>query len=443
MTNPHCECPLAGYCPRHKMEKNETLRTLCLGEGKSRDGGLLYWRAWEKGKLGATAPEVAIMDPEGFNRTVLTPSSSCCGGGSPEQKVALLAKAEEVRKFKIAQRASAGIKQPEVNLSSIGTLLKGIIFEKTGNDVPCSECLEEILRLNKMTSDEVRGEITELAFRIVSRSSSNAQRWYHRLAATLLPEFVAGRVQEWIKLACLMNDNEMKTSSLRWEYGITTVKSRSKDLFPRTLESLMNAGFDTPRVFVDGCTPSESDSIYKPYNLPLTIRDNVRTAGNWVLSMYELYIRNPSAERYAIFQDDFVTVRNLRRYLELSPYPSEGYQNLYTFPSNQSIAPKDHQGWYPANQLGKGAVALVFSNEAVRTLLGQNYLVDRFQSNTRGHKAIDGGIVESMKAKGWKEYVHTPSLTQHTGDVSSMGNSTHLKAISFPGENFNALDWLK
>lgn len=237
--------------------------------------------------------------------------------------------------------------------------------------------------------------------------------------------------------------SNMKAPELRWEYGITTVLSRVESLFPRTLESLSNAGFDQPRIFVDGCTPQEAVTHYTQFGLPLTIRDNVRTAGNWVLTLYELYIRNPSAERFAIFQDDFIAIRNLKRYLEVSKYPSQGYQNLYTFPSNQMIAPPNYTGWYVAHQLGKGAVALVFSNEAVRLLLGHEYLVTRFQDRTRGHKAIDGGIIETMKRVGWKEYVHTHSLVQHQGDVSSMGNLAHPKATSFPGEEFNALELLK
>lgn len=229
-------------------------------------------------------------------------------------------------------------------------------------------------------------------------------------------------------------------STMYWAYGITTVPSRRNDLFTRTLESLKKAGFDSPRIFVDQC--SKANDLYSGFNLPISSRDGIRTAGHWVLSMYELYIRHPTAERFALFQDDFVTVKNLCRYLELAPYPENGYLNLYTFPSNQSLA-NGRKGWYESNQLGRGAVALVFSREAVIKLLGHSYLVERFQDQKRGYKAIDGGIVETMKRAGVKEYVHNPSLTQHTGLESSMGNPRHQLAQSFPGENFDALDLLK
>lgn len=333
-------------------------------------------------------------------------------------------------------------KYPKRTRSLIGSHLHDIIAANTGNKVICPECQREIDRLNRMTSGDVLAEIVTLAAQIVERSKTRAEKWYHRVAATFLPHFVEHKVVEWIKEACLMNDNKVKRYNLRWMYGMTTVPERAENTFRRTLESLMNAGFEEPRLFVDNCTPLQAHELYGAYNLPITCRPLVRTAGNWVLTLYELWALDSSAERYAVFQDDFVTVKNLKRYLELGKTPPAGYQNLYTFPSNQSLAPEGYTGWYEANQFGRGAVALVFTNEAVRKLLGQPYLVERFQCTKRGHKAIDGGIVDAFKLVGYKEFVHTPSLVQHIGDVSTMGNKPHLKAISFPGEDFDALTLL-
>lgn len=224
---------------------------------------------------------------------------------------------------------------------------------------------------------------------------------------------------------------------MSWAYGITTVPSRLKDLFPRTLKSLQLAGFDYPHIFVDG-EPEDYSLLGTSYTVRIP---NVRTAGNWVLSLYELYIRNPDADRFAIFQDDFVTSLNLRMYLDCCNYPERGYWNLYTFPCNQRLCPEEraYQGWYPSDQYGKGAVALVFNREAVCTLLSQRLFVDRHQDVNRGHKAIDGGIVDTFASIGWKEYVHSPSLVQHIGSVSSMGNKRHPTAENFPGENFDLM----
>lgn len=224
---------------------------------------------------------------------------------------------------------------------------------------------------------------------------------------------------------------------MKWSYGVTAVPERVQNgLLEKTLQSLFEAGFDKPRLFIDGpleVVPSWMSLYERTVHVP-----KVRTFGNWVLTAWELYLRDPHADRYVIFQDDFVTYRNLRQYLERCEYPEQGYWNLYTF--SQNIKPLN--GWYESNQLGKGAVALVFNNKAIRTLLAQQYMVDRPLNPNRGWKAVDGGIVSAYKLIGWKEYVHNPSLVQHTGLESSMGNRRHELAKTFKGEDFDALELL-
>lgn len=225
---------------------------------------------------------------------------------------------------------------------------------------------------------------------------------------------------------------------MKWAYGVTTCKSRLSNLLPRTLASLAKAGFPSPTLFCDGVVPSDLPETVR--NLPAVFRyPTIRTFGNWVLSAWELYLRNPMADRFAIFQDDFVTYPNLREYLEACDYPRRGYWNLYTFPQNT----KSFSGWYLSNQLGKGAVALIFNNETLRTLLASNHMVDRVLDGGRGHKFVDGGVVDSLKKAGWQEYVHNPSLVQHTGLVSSMGNGTHSLADTFRGEDFDAREMIE
>lgn len=228
---------------------------------------------------------------------------------------------------------------------------------------------------------------------------------------------------------------------MKWAYGVTTVPSRFNNLLPRTLESLKLAGFDAPRLFVDGDTDSNDWGrlqYEKTFRYPL-----LRTHGNWWLALHELYLRNPNADRYAIFQDDLVTYRNLRGYLESVTYPDKGYLNLYTVPQNERLFPKDFVGFYLSNQMGRGAVALVFDNEACVTLLSSKHMVIRVKDPIRGHKVVDGGIVTAMGQAGYKEYVHGPSLVQHTGERSSMGNLPTPLAVNFLGEDFDALQLLR
>ena len=216
---------------------------------------------------------------------------------------------------------------------------------------------------------------------------------------------------------------------------MTTCKSRLDTLLPKTLASLAKAGFDDPRLFIDG-----ADKLPKGLaRYEKTVRSPpLRTYGNWWASAWELYLRNPHANRYAIFQDDLETVAGLREYLDSAEYPDRGYLNLYTFPENEK---DDRSGFFPSNQMGRGAVALVFDSVALRTLFGLSHMINRPMSKNPkrpAHKFVDGAIVSAMRKAGFREFVHGPSLTQHIGDRSSMGNRRHPKAKSFPGKNFDA-----
>ena len=126
---------------------------------------------------------------------------------------------------------------------------------------------------------------------------------------------------------------------MNWAYGVTTVPRRRDDLLPRTLASLRAAGWDSPRLFVDG--DDDTVSWSREFGLPVTARKPlVRVTGNWLLGMVELYVRDPHADRYAIFQDDVVFCRNARAYLDSVPAPERGYMNLHVSKSAFQAIPK-------------------------------------------------------------------------------------------------------
>jgi len=227
-----------------------------------------------------------------------------------------------------------------------------------------------------------------------------------------------------------------------WAYGVTTTVERLDTLLPLTLASLEKAGFDNPRLFVDGWEGPTLE--FRPFNLEITTHyPAVRTFGNWILALWELNIRQPQATYYALFQDDFVTYPNLREYLEKSGMPEQGYCNLLTFMDNEDLVTKK-AGWIQSHQMGRGAVALVFNREAILALLAQPHLASKPRVSGIGHyKKIDGSIVEAMRQAGFPEYIHSPSLVQHTGDKTSIGNNVPHKAKSFRGEDFDSLQLLK
>lgn len=238
---------------------------------------------------------------------------------------------------------------------------------------------------------------------------------------------------------------------VRWCVGVTTVPERNGTLLLGTLRSLEMGGFPKPHLFVDG--DLDYRRVHETYDINcyhVTVRNRrIRTYGNWILALWEMLVRNPDCDRFAIFQDDMICVRNLRPYLDTCQFPdgsdeaktiyrAPGYWNLLSFPGNEARA-AGRNGWYESNQRGWGAVGLVFNREGVITLLSSRHTVERPLDATWGYRKIDGGIVTAFMKAGWMEYVHAPSLIQHVGLVSSMGNDQHRPPETFPGEEYDAM----
>lgn len=229
---------------------------------------------------------------------------------------------------------------------------------------------------------------------------------------------------------------------MQWAYGVTTVPERFGSHLPRTLASLRTAGFPEPRLFIDGCEEHEIPEEFcglgaTCHNPPL------RTFGNWMLGLWELYIRQPNADRYAIFQDDVIACRNLRRYLEESPCPEKGYLNLCTWPGNEPACRQE--GWHPARLRGWGAQGLVFDRQTVVALLSSKLMAMKPQEKGwQSWKNLDGRIAEALLAVGVREYIHNPSLLRHIGLDSSIGNTWTERDEStlWKGEDFDSVTLL-
>lgn len=221
---------------------------------------------------------------------------------------------------------------------------------------------------------------------------------------------------------------------MNWAYGVITVPERRYKYLPKTLESLKQAGFRTPTLFVDGHLGS-----FKEFNLPIVKRySRIHAFGNWILALLELWIRNPRADRFAIFQDDFITYPNLKEYLDTCELKSDQYWNLLTFPQNEALWDRKTLGWYPSNQFGRGAVALVFNYDCLYKILTSPYIMAKPRNKDNPHRSIDGCLVTSMTKSGVTEMVHYPTLIYHIGDGTSIGNRQHAKPASFQGQSFDA-----
>ncbi len=259
---------------------------------------------------------------------------------------------------------------------------------------------------------------------------------------------------------------------IRWVVGVTTGPERKDDLLGKTLASLKAGGFPTPRLFVDNCTASDALWYKLTHGCEVTHREppKLKAWGNWWLALAELYLRDPVAHRYAIFQDDVLCLRNLRPYLDRQPFPDKGYWNLYSaFENEQVIAGQAPGSWHEGHRLGRGpsdarrlqkglgALGLVFSREGVQLLLSSSCLAAKpANADGRHDKFIDGAVVTAMNEArskeapcGWREWIHAPTLVYHLGtrklghlstiEAKPGVNSNWPHALSWRGEDFDAM----
>ncbi len=197
---------------------------------------------------------------------------------------------------------------------------------------------------------------------------------------------------------------------MKWAYGVTTVPERIGTLLPQTLASLAAAGFDRPVLFVDGQTTGYDDH-------EVVCHPRVGQLRNWMHALFYLFTTR-NADRYAIFEDDVIACRQLREYLERFP-AGKAYWNLITLDENRAFT-NDVPGWHESNQLGRSACGLVFDRSTVDCLLRMERFV---RGPENGETMSDAIVIATLKSLGYKELVHYPSLLQHVGLESTLGNS--------------------
>lgn len=250
---------------------------------------------------------------------------------------------------------------------------------------------------------------------------------------------------------------------MKWAYSITAFVGRI-DLLKKSIVSLRNAGFTNPGIYIDGCTHQRAAELESELGLevvsrhsrarhPNTGHNSIGPFGNFVLTLWETYLRKPHCDRYAIFQDDILACKGLKEFLSAQPYPDKGYWNLYTDPRNQGVCPRfgdkhsgpQKEGWYVPNygRKGIGALGIVLDKAALLLMLSSRGAAEKPQNVHDGWRNLDGQIYATLDQHDYKEYVHNPSLLQHTGVHSTIGNGPNKMALSFRGEGWDAMTLIK
>lgn len=218
---------------------------------------------------------------------------------------------------------------------------------------------------------------------------------------------------------CPDYDQRLRKSEIsQWTVGVTTAPRRESTL-ERSLESLAMAGWAHPHVFAE--PGSQTTKLNQPSEVTLR-RHTLGAWPNFYLGLMELVMREPHADAYLMCQDDVIFASGLRRYLEESLWPAEqlGVISLHTA-SHQDRG--DVEGFYPTEHGWDawGAQAYVFPNPGARAFLRNARVLNHRHRGPRDGKCnVDSVVGQWCQETGFAYYLHTPSLTQHIGDTSTL-----------------------
>jgi hypothetical protein len=211
----------------------------------------------------------------------------------------------------------------------------------------------------------------------------------------------------------------------RWAVGVTTAPRLAPTLGD-CLASLANAGWDRPRLFVDG------EVEVPPAFSGLERTDRKPQLGAWpsyYLALAELLLREPEADAYLIAQDDalFAADLDIRAYLERILWPGKRPWVVSLFCPRPYTKPRP--GWYAFPDVWVwGAQAFVFSREAGQSFLADLDVVCHRWTRARSPLAdIDWRIGQWAAQRRQPIYYPTPSLVQHVGEVSSLWKGLRVR----------------
>ena len=143
----------------------------------------------------------------------------------------------------------------------------------------------------------------------------------------------------------------------KWAVGVRSAP-RNVPTLDWTLDSLVRAGWESPRIFEDLPTTIAA----RHAKCPLSTREPaVGAFPNFYLGLSELVLRHPDADAYLMVEDDviFYDRQNLREHLEQVLWPSDppGVISLYC----SSVDSRAEAGWHQKEGRWQwGALAFIF-----------------------------------------------------------------------------------
>lgn len=200
----------------------------------------------------------------------------------------------------------------------------------------------------------------------------------------------------------------------KWAVGITT-SPRKYPTITKTIKALEGAGWNEGTIFAE---PGEYG--HNNQNWPYVYRHkNAGIFGNWMLGLYELFIRNIDADAFFMIQDDIVISPNTREYLENALWFSDEPHLVSLFGPN-AIDKDENNGWRSTTEYHGGPNSIIMSHETVQEVLSSLTPLRYYGVQKLKNSSFDDlGIFALMHENNWNVYYPKPSIGDHIGHQST------------------------
>ncbi len=199
-----------------------------------------------------------------------------------------------------------------------------------------------------------------------------------------------------------------------WAVAVITAP-RTRNTIQKCIRSLELAGWDSGLVFSE-----PNQTIKSTSNWPVTYRaSKIGIFGNFILGLYELFIRNIEADAFLIVQDDMVASLDLRQKLE-SWFWTTTEPHIISLFSPDAVDTEPGLGWSSSNFYRGGPNALVLSHETVQALL-TSMIHFRYYAYAKTEESTfdDLGIFHWAKMHNFETLYCKPSLMHHIAAYST------------------------
>jgi len=327
----------------------------------------------------------------------------------------------EVSEIEIEAKPPAQIK---VFNSEIGTRLHAIIEREAKCKIECSECRDEVTKLNLMTAEQVMSGIDGIANGIVTRAKKKAPKFWQRWGATLAPEVAKSRAVSWIEEACL-SPRQLPEPPIQFVTSVAVgmrVANRTLPRWQQTVESIRKSGFPKPIIFAepDAGISEHADHVWS---------DKLGAFRSFT-EMCRIMVERDE-EWLLLCEDDVDFSDHLNAYIRTLMIGNE-VVSLYTSgPQQRPIA-----GLSECGESFTGSHAVLFRKSVLKELM-----LSAVWLKWPKHDCVDKLIRQTTKDRGVKLLSHNPSLCQHTGDAASIYPGRKLSSVRLAKDWTQAGPW--